>query len=128
MPTHKEDHLALKAAVSGRIKHHPYGWCLSPVRPIHEYAHIFCRADFGFAITNQGELCHVYSRNNQLDRVMRMAGWLNAQWLDCYDTGLVQKYEAYGWTVSNREPFNHDLCADVPEGLTPDYVTMRRPQ
>lgn len=129
MPLHKEDLIALRCNVQFLKSTHPYGWCLDTVRDLHLYRHVFARHEFGFAVTKDNELTHVYCNvKGNLDRVMRMAGWLNATWLTCYDTGLVEKYEAFGWRVVERTPFNPALCRDAPAGLTPDHVKMERKQ
>lgn len=139
------------AAGLNRVKQKQYGWMVDLPNPAKSYDVIVVANGQGGALVEREtlELCSVWSLGGGLlPRISRAAVEMGAEWLSCYDAGLVRMYEECGWVVTQRHPFDplqapadwpgnlcqNRLCSNGylsacdcrSSAMTPDYVVMRR--
>lgn len=110
-----------------RVKaNHPHGWMVEQpdVKAYPPFLVQNGRAGFCVAKT---QLVGVWSLGGgRLPRILNLARAVGAEWLSCYDAGLVALYEQSGCTVTGRAAFDPAFApADWPGNVFPDYVTMR---
>lgn len=110
-------------------ENHPHGWMTTEHPDYEKYEiGIVANGKAGFAVSPNAELVSVWSLGGgMLPRIVNAAIYLGAEWLTCYDAGLVEQYEACGFEVQSKTPFNPAFApADWPGFHTPDFVVMRR--
>ena len=118
------------AAGLNHVKQKQHGWMVSYPDPAKSYDVLIVANGHGAALLEREtlELCAVWSLGGGLlPRISNAAVAMGAEWLSCYDAGLVQMYQECGWEVVSRDPFDPLYApADWPGTCFPDYVTMRR--
>ena len=103
-----------------------YGWMVDTPDTAKYPPFLVQNGRAGFCMAGK-QLVGVWSSGgNRLPRIITLARAVGAEWLSCYDAGLVRLYEECGCVVTGRRPFNAELAPpNWPGTCFPDYVTMR---
>lgn len=105
---------------------HPHAWMVGAPADNDKHTYLVSNGRAGFVLADK-QLVGVWSLGGGLlPRIVTLARCVGAEWLSCYDAGLVQLYEKCGCTVTGRAAFDPAFApADWPGNVFPDYVTMR---
>lgn len=105
---------------------HQYGWAVDELQDYTDHTVLLVAGGWaGCAVSPEKELVSVWSLlPKTLPRIVAVAIHAGAEWLTCYDTGLVEKYSKLGFRETMRAAFDPDLGSNVPAGIYPDFVRM----